>query len=270
MGDSSIEWTDFTWNPTTGCDKIDQGCKFCYAERIFHRPYPGRKFTDVRMHPDRLGVPFGMKRGRRIFVDSMSDLFHKDVPFAYIDEVFTQMVKADWHTYQVLTKRPERAREYFGQRSFTKSIAHIWIGTSVSDQESCDIRLPELLQINVPVRFVSYEPALGPVNFGLLGTAPKDWGYGYTAIYTLLHWIIAGGESGPKARPADPDWFRAVRDECKQADVAFLFKQWGEWAPPVSEDPDVPMGALAGRVYKVGKKAAGRTLDGQLHDGYPA
>lgn len=226
MGDKSkIEWTDASWNPTTGCTKVSQGCKNCYAERVFPRAYgKDREFTDIHMHADRLDLPLHWARPRRVFVNSMSDLFHEKVPFSFVDAVMATMLGARQHTYQILTKRPARMREYFsGVREWTITREHIWLGVSVEDQATADERIPLLLQTPAAVRFVSYEPALGPVDFtNWLGEDHDSY-----AMIDGLNWLIAGGESGPKARPADIAWFRSARDQCRAANVAFFMKQLG-------------------------------------------
>lgn len=250
MGDKTkIEWTDATWNPVTGCTKVSQGCKNCYAERVFPRAYKEREFTDVVCHPERLDQPLRWKRRpRKIFVNSMSDLFHEAVPDEFIADVVRIIRLAKWHTFQVLTKRPERM--------FVPStpINNLWLGVSVEDQQTAIERIPLLLKTFAAVRFVSYEPALGPVNLrhldcdghgsqeflqiNALTGRHSDMGRPVEML-PHLDWVIAGGESGPNARPAHPDWFRSVRDQCQSAGVPFFFKQWGEWAP-VPRDDSLP------------------------------
>jgi protein gp37 len=219
---TSIEWTDATWSPVTGCTKVSAGCKNCYAERVFPRTYGncqrckhaisahdviqngrgacclcdceafvGRKFTDVRTHPDRLDQPLRWNRPRRIFVNSMSDLFHEDVSFEFIDKTFSVMAAASWHTFQILTKRPARMLQYVDKHRARLSllsdqwpIPNVWLGVSVEDQKTADERIPILLQTPAAIRFVSYEPALGPVDF-------KRWLYDNPR----LDWVIVGGES---------------------------------------------------------------------------
>lgn len=263
MGDkSAIEWTDATWNPVTGCTKVSQGCKNCYAERVFPRAYGRdvidtaqgeilrhRKFTDVQTHPDRLDQPLRWKKPRRIFVNSMSDLFHESVPFNFIDRVFDTMRSADHHTYQILTKRPERMQQYVNALGGTVNWKFIHLGVSCEDQETADERIPLLLQTPAAVRFISAEPLLGEIDLTHVGYphpmlqyhCPKcdarirdlkcpvcgSEGYGVDAI----DWVIVGGESGPNARPMHPDWARSLRDQCQAAGVAFFFKQWGGWTP---------------------------------------
>ena len=302
-GATKIEWTDATWNPVTGCTKVSAGCKFCYAERDFHRPYPGRAFTDVRTHPERLDWPLrwrGSKQAKaegrpsRIFVNSMSDLFHEDVPDDFLTAVFATMGMAERQVFQVLTKRGQRAAAYLKSRTIfgkRRTLPNVWLGVSVEDQQTADERIPILLQTPAAVRWVSYEPALGPVDFknftpgrispGWTGRADEpcqaDWG---------LDWIVAGGESGPRARPPHPDWFRKVRDDCQAAGVPFFFKQWGAWRPcehgenphaAVNPNGDqvVPLPSEFGpfpprdRMRFVGKKKAGCLLDGREHKEFP-
>ena len=247
---TGIQWTEATWNPTTGCHKVSPGCKRCYAKREWARlaanpktVYYGRAFEDVQVHPERLEMPLGLTKPRMIFVDSMSDLFHQDVPDTFIDKVFAVMALAKHHTFQVLTKRTDRMlaylknpiREaligqqagllYLGRSGFPVlewtglPLPNVWLGASTEDQEYFDIRWNYLRQVDAAVRFISYEPALGMIA----GLPPE------TA--DELHWVIAGGESGPKAEPSHPDWFRVMRDACQMAGIPFFFKQWGEWRP---------------------------------------
>jgi protein gp37 len=255
---SKIEWTDKTWNPVTGCTKVSQGCKHCYAETFYERFHGKGSFKNVICHPDRLGQPLKWKKPSMIFVNSMSDLFHEDVPFEFIDKVFVIMKAAYWHTFQVLTKRADRMLEYFSSdrpkllddaclammsegkydipsmvcyvqsedtRSYGYPTENIWLGVSVEDQKAADERIPLLLKVPAAVRFLSCEPLFGEIKLylGLLKTARRgDQG---------IHWLICGGESGTGARPMHPDWARSLRDQCKAADVPFFFKQWGEWKP---------------------------------------
>jgi protein gp37 len=291
---SKIEWTDATWNPVTGCTKVSAGCKNCYAEREFPRTYPGRKFTDVRLHPDRVDQPLRWKRPRKIFVNSMSDLFHEAIPRKFIDEVLVVMASASRHTFQVLTKRPNRMLDclhnpamgaYIWDRANRSHgpfigepwpLPNVWLGVSVEDQKTADQRIPLLLQTSAAVRWISYEPALGPVDFdSWQRPVPEMCGE------CSLDWIVAGGESGPQARPSHPDRFRAVRDQCQAAGVPFFFKQWGELVRE-SERPEFfkTIGHKQGEpvrfVYqddgwycRVGKKMAGRLLDGREWNEFP-
>ena len=308
---TKIEWTDETWNPVTGCTKVSQGCKNCYAERLWPKVSAAeakregwdkpRAFTDVRCHPERLEAPLHWKKPRRIFVNSMSDLFHEDVPFIFIDRVFAVMALCPQHTFQILTKRPALMLAYLAEtraeivrREWTLTdcatrkklvyrpfpawpLPNVWLGVSVEDQPTADERIRLLLQTLAAIHFVSYEPALGPVRFKdewlqCPGGAEYGNGFNRTEVHAgccekhaRLNWLIAGGESGPNARPSHPDWFRSVRDQCADAGVAFFFKQWGEWAPRWRPD-----GRASLPMNRTGKKAAGRILDGHTHDEYPA
>jgi protein gp37 len=220
MGDkSAIEWTDATWNPVTGCTKISAGCDNCYAARFAERwrGTPGHPFEagfDLTLRPDRLEQPLRWKMPRRIFVNSMSDLFHKDVPDSFIDQVFDVMERADWHNFQVLTKRVSRMRDYLMGRG-RKLPRHVWLGVSVEDAK-VKRRIDVLRGIPAQVCFLSIEPLIGPLRaLNLFG----------------IHWIIVGGESGPGARPMHPDWVREIRDQCIAQNVPFFFKQWGGIRP---------------------------------------
>lgn len=326
MGDrSKIEWTDATWGPVTGCTKVSEGCDHCYAETIAHR-FAGTKAYpngfDVTLRPERLDQPLHWRRPRRIFVNSMSDLFHKDVPDEYIARVFAVMALAPQHTFQVLTKRPGRMRSLLGSEAFRPRVEtealrlktqqwaageypcgrkaegrtrwtfpgwplpNIWLGTSVENQKWADVRVPQLLATPAAIRFLSCEPLLGLVDLTGSGIQQTYWltgrpGWGPEesvgdvvmqplTIAPSLDWVIVGGESGPGARPMHPDWARSLRDQCLAVGVPFLFKQWGEWAPffwtadhPTHYFGD---GVMVGRV---GKKIAGRMLDGRTWDEYP-
>ena len=244
MGDkTSIGWTDATWNPVTGCTKVSQGCKNCYAERVFPRAYgKDRKFTDVRCHLGRLDQPLRWKKPRRIFVNSMSDLFHEDVPAKFIDRVFAVMCAADQHIYQILTKRPQTMLEYMSaawtpdgidevkttmkypsgcQRSnLTWPPEHVHLGVSVENQETANERIPILLQTPAAVRFISYEPALGPLNVFRWFDGPHQQTRG-----KRLDWIICGGESGPHARIMEIEWLRSIVEQCQAACVPIFVKQ---------------------------------------------
>lgn len=305
MNKSGIVWTDQTWSPVTGCTKVSDGCKNCYAEREVNARWSknpksvffGRKFTDVQTHAAKLEEPLSWKKGRRIFVCPRGDLFHEAVPDDVITHVFATMELCPQHIFQVLTKRPERmlrwvtrANEFWRDVGFPQGFAgrypHVWLGVSVEDQVTADERIPLLLQTPAAVRWVSIEPLLGPVDlsyaFGtgkgscpmhLAGVAPEGLrpkgGH-------HLHWVVVGGESGTNARPMHPDWVRCLRDQCAKAGVPFLFKQWGEWIPMIGCVGGVPVrvdhhkfihgdGTVMGWA---GTKAAGRLLDGVLHDGY--
>ena len=234
---SEIEWTDATWNPVTGCTKIGPGCDNCYAERFAERwrgieGHPYEQGFDLRLWPSRLGQPSLWKKPRMIFVNSMSDLFHKNVDRTYIDRVFDAMEAADWHVYQVLTKRSSLMRDYVTARYCDGSVPkHIWLGVSVEDSAHKG-RIEHLRQIDSEARFISFEPLLGAIG-------PVD--------LSGIAWAIVGGESGPKARPMDPSWATELRDRCEIEGVAFFFKQWGGARP----------------------KSGGRLLEGEEWNGFP-
>ncbi len=218
---TQIEWTDATWNPVTGCTKITAGCDNCYAERFSERfrDVPGHPFEsgfDLTLRPQRLEQPLSWRQPRRIFVNSMSDLFHKEVPRAFIDKVFETMERADWHTYQVLTKRSSLLTRYLKHRyGDERAPAHIWLGVSVEDAQNT-VRLTHLRAAQATTKFVSFEPLLGPV--GQVDLSGFDW-------------VIVGGESGPRARRMEEPWAIEIRDLCRKAKVAFFFKQWGGVRP---------------------------------------
>jgi len=210
---SHIEWTDATWNPVTGCTKISPGCKHCYAERLAKRlkamgQANYRNGFKVTLQPQMLELPLQWKTPKRIFVNSMSDLFHEEVPTAYIKQVFDVMGRAHWHQFQVLTKRSERVLELSKE---LKWAPQIWMGVSV-ENEKYTSRIDDLRKTGAHVKFLSLEPLLGPLpKLNLRGIA----------------WAIVGGESGPGARPVDPGWVTGLRDQCLKAGVPFFFKQWG-------------------------------------------
>ena len=401
---TKIEWTDETWNPVRGCTRISEGCRNCYAERVAGRfsqpdrvdeyvdaktgehvgispvrgPQPfhgfalitrsGPRWTgNVALIEDKLTEPLRKRswKGKRVFVNSMSDLFHEALPDEAIDKIFAVMALCPDVTFQVLTKRADRMRRYFAdqqtsnrvggalgklfdrEKYVTRSPAwyfvdagiewaplpNVWLGVSVEDQETADARIPHLLETPAAVRFVSYEPALGPVNFdpwlgdgsscANCGFMPYEGMESYLRIqgagaqcivcsdalpHKSIDWIIAGGESGPGARPAHPSWFRDARDQCEAAGVPFFFKQWGEWVPVfettpavINDDPEIsrfkhvvwnpekgawdemngmwddgdswPIAATyqdpEQDMARVGKKAAGRQLDGREHSEFP-
>ncbi len=248
---TGIEWTDETWNPTRGCSRVSPGCVNCYAERTamrqIHDGYKGLVHI-ANGHPAWTGVvrvmkgktleaPLHWRKPRRVFVNSMSDLFHEAIPFEAIDEIFTVMVAASQHTYQILTKRADRMLEYFrsgrhdGGNGPDRATYHldgkIWLGVSVENQKYADERIPLLLQAPAAVRFVSYEPALGPVDFNrYVATFAMNAKGDY---HTGLDWIIVGGESGPGARPFDVAWARNIVKQCKAANVACFVKQLGAY-----------------------------------------
>lgn len=210
---SAIEWTEATWNPVTGCTKVSAGCHRCYAERMALRlqGMGQQNYTrgfEVSLHPHALRLPLAWKKPQIIFVNSMSDLFHEDIPLEFIQKVFDVMRQADWHTYQVLTKRAERLAELAPHLDWP---AHVWMGVSVECAEyAC--RIDVLRQTRAAVKFLSLEPLLGPIPNLDLGD---------------IHWVVVGGESGAGARPMHPHWVVEVRDQCLKASVPFFFKQWG-------------------------------------------
>ena len=218
---SAIEWTDATWNPVTGCTKITAGCENCYAARFSERfrgviGHPFERGFDLTLRPDRISQPLAWRRPRMIFVNSMSDLFHKEIPREFIDRVFDTMEAASWHVFQVLTKRSTLMRDYLRHRyGDVKAPPHIWLGVSVENGAATK-RIKHLQQSPASIRFLSIEPLIGPVG---------------TMDLAGIHWVIAGGESGPNARPMDIDWARDIRDQCARPGVAFFFKQWGGIRP---------------------------------------
>ena len=355
---SKIEWTDATYNPVVGCSPVSPGCENCYAARIAVRlggnpatpqyegtarstPAGARWTGTVNFVPAMLDRPLRWQKPRRIFVNSMSDTFHPDVSFAQIVAILGVALACPLHTMQLLTKRPERAVEFYGWISergglgkyirsdegaealrpifhhfdathyetvygrWQRTQAHpwmkvinaaacevstvaphnVWLGVSVEDQPTADERIPHLLQCPAAVRWVSYEPALGPLELSRLHQhcPTHDFAGGFCSSpcpdLRSIDWLVAGGESGPGARPAHPQWFRDVRDQCAAAGVAFFFKQWGAWAPAVpgvngAQTRYVNMtpadaGSFAWPMNRVGKKAAGRLLDGREHNEFP-
>lgn len=332
---TKIEWTEATWNPVTGCTPVSAGCANCYARRMATRfagrnGYPADEPFRVTLHPGKLADPLRWKKPRRVFVCSMGDLFHERVAAHTIAQVWAAMAVCPEHIFQVLTKRPQQMHDWLtdnnvrgmaameaanmvedGDIQFdavshafdkTGCLSNVWLGVSIEDQATADERIPLLLQCPAAVRFASYEPALGPVDLygekrDYLSNLGRRNG---PVIQRGLDWVIAGGESGPGARPAHPDWFRSVRDQCAEAGVPFFFKQWGEWltweevgeknvgggivsmfrdAASGCDNDDVPIfhglrehewdeygGATA---YRVGKKRSGRRLDGREHNGMP-
>lgn len=289
---SAIEWTDTTWNPTTGCDKVSPGCDHCYALTLAKRlkgmgsakyqtdgdPKTSGPGFGLAMHPDALNLPLSWRKPRRVFVNSMSDLFHDRVSDQFIAEAWAVMALAERHAFQVLTKRPARMRALLSTEDFKHAVGvamvhrsitadestrrpivawplpNVWCGVSVEDQKWADIRIPALLDTPAAVRWVSAEPLLRPVDLrwcaGIDALEP-DWiggpGGGSGAPHPLLDWVVTGGESGPDFRPADPAWFRQIRDQCLAAGVAYLHKQNGGRTP----------------------KSNGRLIDGWTWDQYP-
>ncbi|ARF83254.1 DUF5131 family protein [Kitasatospora aureofaciens] len=318
-----IEWTEATWNPATGCDRVSAGCDNCYALTLARRlkamgspkyqadgnPATSGPGFAVTVHPDALDEPLRWRRPRRVFVNSMGDLFHPRVPDEFIAKVFAVMARTPQHTYQVLTKRHDRLRALLSRAAFRETAApgtawplpNVWVGVSVEDQHWAEIRVPALLATPAAVRFVSCEPLLGPVDLTRIPYQGDrdyvldalDGRYGEREPRTLfsaglaglgqIDWVIAGGESGPGARPMHPAWARSLRDQCTNTrrPVPFFFKQWGGWAPSgyVGIGNTQPNHVLIGdpvddlghreKLVRVGKKAAGRELDGRTWDEYP-
>jgi protein gp37 len=276
---SAIEWTQATWNPVTGCDRISPGCQHCYALTLATRlkamgqakyqtdgdPRTSGSGFGVAIHPHALLEPLGWRRPRRIFVCSMADLFHARVPEAFIAQVFAVMATAGHHTYQVLTKRPLRMEHLlssdafaeqvfqhatsYGVGSLTWPLPNVWLGTSVEDQPRADQRVPKLLSTPAAIRFLSCEPLLGPVELApeWMELKLQVFASQGAVCFPRVDWIIVGGESGPGHRPVDPAWVRSLRDQALAAGVAFFFKQWGGRTPG----------------------AGGRLLDGRTWDLYP-
>lgn len=313
MGDKSkIIWTDATWNPITGCNRISAGCKNCYALRMARRQAhmniksgkdngygfdPDHAF-DVRFHPERLDQPLRWKKPRRIFVCSMGDLFHKEVEAIWQWLILVKAIKCPQHTFQVLTKRPERMYGFFTGNTMSipfRGLENIWLGVTAENQDQADKRIPLLLETPAAKRFLSIEPMLGPVDINRYlhewqcFNCKEKYSYcnskascnkcGVTAATAQtkkgIDLVIVGGESGPGARPMNPYWVRSVRDQCRAAGVPFMFKQWGEWAPSsafssMTIGPNTKRATFEDspeRMYKVGRKKAGRKLDGRTWDG---
>ena len=298
---TKIEWTDETWSPVTGCTKVSEGCRNCYAERMAKRlagryGYPAdgmycitcmeyhegeecptclgrlipRSSFDVTLQPDRLDQPLRWKKPRMVFIPSMGDLFHKDVPFEFVDTVFDIMARADRHTFQLLTKRPERMLAFTQEWDYGDwLLPNVWFGVSVENQEMADERIPLLLQTPAAVRFVSCEPLLGPVELGYEclecgeyyrfseisnaeGECRDGVGCSGSERWRGVDWVIVGGETGPGARPMDPDWARDIRDQCQEAGVPFFFKQMSgrQTIPDDLRIREMPLDNLGGSVVE--------------------
>lgn len=237
---SGIEWTDATWNPVTGCKQISDGCRNCYALRIAERfrgtpNHPYEQGFDLRMWPERLAQPFRWRKPRMIFVNSMSDLFHPEIPEVFIRQIFETMVQANHHVFQILTKRYGRLQELAPSLPWPD---HIWMGVSVETNQWLK-RVSALRTTPARIKFVSCEPLLDSLNLDL----------------TDIDWVIVGGESGPRARPMRAVWARNIRDQCQKAQIPFFFKQWGEYDA---------------EGVRRGKKACGRVLDGAVWNEWPA
>lgn len=277
-GKTKIEWADRVWNPVTGCTPVSEGCRHCYAARMATRlagrcGYPKENPFKVTVHPERLEVPLRWGKPTMVFVNSMGDMFHEDVPFDFIDEVVKIISRAPIHLlFLILTKRPAIMLKYFHSRGNLAN--NVWLGVTAENQQTADERIPLLLQTPAAVRFVSVEPMLGPVdltrikwakipvdpkNYERLGVPAPDemWSLNNTLLSRPgdewnkpkvgIDWVICGGETGPGARPMHPDWVRSLRDQCEASGVPFFFKGWGEWDSNHN---------------KSGKKKSGRLLDG--------
>jgi protein gp37 len=255
---TTIEWTEATWNPTTGCDRVSPGCDHCYALALAKRlkaagnpryqrdgsPRTSGPGFGVTLHWDKLEEPLRWRRRRLIFVNSMSDLFHKQVPESFVRRVFDTMAATPQHTYQILTKRPGLMSSIV-RRIQPDPLPNVWLGTSVEDQRWADIRIPKLLETPAAIRFLSCEPLLGPVDL----SAHLNGGPGQPEETHApgINWVIVGGESGPHHRSMDTEWARSLRNQCLEGGVPFFFKQWGGRTP----------------------KAGGRVLDGRTWDQMP-
>lgn len=292
---TKIEWADETWNPITGCSPVSAGCNNCYARRMANRlrgrhGYPADNPFKVTLHPDRLEQPLRWRKPRRVFVCSMGDLFHEDVRDYQFYQVYEVMERCSHHTFLLLTKRPEIAKavltRYEGR---TWPLPNVWLGVTAEDQTAADERIPILLKIPAALRFVSVEPMLGLVDLNQIivpGDNPME--YHVSALHeqhddclydspSQLDWVICGGESGPGARPMQPEWPRSLRDQCQAAGVPFFFKQWGEWVSPSQMPGETYRGiedfgdgiGITDNPRKVGKKRAGRLLDGREWNEYP-
>jgi protein gp37 len=288
MADTSIEWTDTTWNPTTGCDKISAGCDNCYALTMARRlkamgqakyqtdgdPRTSGPGFGLAVHPDTLGEPFKWRKPRKVFVNSMSDLFHAKVPMEFVRRVFEVIEATPQHTYQVLTKRAARLPKVADKLPWP---SNLWLGVSAEDQEQANLRIPALLATPAKVKFISAEPLLGPVVLrdDWIGLDP------YSRDKASLNWVIVGGESGPNARPMAPDWARHLRDQCVSAGVPYFFKQWGSWAPSgwngigrplpgsVFVGDEIDVAGHRVEMARVAKKSEMRELDGRTWDQFP-
>lgn len=344
MGNTSIEWTDKSWNPIRGCSVVSEGCRNCYAMQVAARfsgddPKTGKPLAykglayrnesgahwtgEVKLIESHLDDPLRWRKPARIFVNSMSDLFHESIPDEWIDRVFAVMALAPRHTFQILTKRPQRMSEYLDERRNIESavaafedgarraghteevqcqisnsmysvlgdglnvgwpMRNVWLGVSVEDQKTADERIPFLLETPAAVRWLSVEPLLGPIELSDVtkrSDAVRRLGKG---SFDGIHWVVVGGESGPKARPMNPEWARSLREQCTAAGVPFFFKQHGEWIDednldsahlmaPQQADPEEYFNShlfdTTHFSYRVGKKAAGRMLDGRTWDQFP-
>lgn len=289
---TKIEWTDETWNPVTGCTKISKGCKNCYAAKMARRlagrhGYPkAPHHFDVTLHPSRLSQPTKWKKSKKIFVCSMSDLFHPKIPFDFVDKVMDVVATNPRHTFLVLTKRPKRMFDYFyGENvlDYRGPCMNLWLGVTVENQKAADERIPWLLRTPAAVRFLSCEPLLELIDlqkwlcpYPDCGNVAEDGTCASSLNPTPechiascpmtdiqgISWVITGGESGTDARPMHPDWARSLRDQCQASSTAFFFKQWGDIVY-ISDDPQEKL------IVRIGKKRAGHLLDGRAWQEFP-
>lgn len=291
MGKTSIEWTDASWNPIVGCTEVSPGCANCYAAklagtRLKNIPaYKGladkrrgehRWIGEVRFLPERLKEPLHWKKPRRIFVCDMGDLFHDEVEHRWLEQIFEVIAKARQHTFQILTKRPQRMKVWMETMFRSGPLPNVWLGVSVENQHFADERIPLLLETPAAVRFISAEPLLGQVDLELAQcSCPMRIPFGGRTRHLLsckadcrrpddqtrwaIDWVICGGESGPGARPMDPDWARSMRRQCQATGVPFFFKQWGSMV----------QSERTGLVVRTPKKKAGRLLDGREWNEFP-
>lgn len=290
---TSIEWTQRSWNPIRGCSRISEGCRHCYAEQIAARfsgvgqPYeglatrsPARWTGKLQFIKKDVCAPFSWKKPQCVFVNSMSDLFHEDVKFDWLVEIFYVMLKATKHTFQILTKRAgvmsQQVPRVMAKLNINDPLTNVWLGVSVEDQKTADERIPLLLQTPAAVRWLSCEPLLGTIdldgNSDPIRRGVQHWDY-FRMSKEKIDWVVVGGESGTGARPMHPDWARSLRDQCTAAGAPFFFKQWGAWWPSENDhSPTIyrghvwPDGTLA---LRVGKKNAGRLLDGREWNEFP-
>jgi protein gp37 len=284
MGRSDIDYLDWVVSAVTGCTRISAGCDNCYAQDYLKR---FKKPMGVTLHPERLEKEMAklarIKTPQVVGMCFTGDLFHKDVPFEFIRQVFESMDQVRQHTYLLLTKRPDRMVEFYEEEADSRGgylvDDHIWPGVSIEDQPTADDRIPKLLSVLAAYHWVSYEPALGPVDIrDILDGSPTRDSEGMTWYQTQPpDWVVCGGESGPKARPSHPDWFRKVRDDCIAAGVPFMFKQWGEWFPNPYADWTSKQQQVVGDIsmwrHKRLAKECGhdehRRLDGEVWDQTP-
>lgn len=294
-GKTKIEWADRVWNPVVGFTPVTAGCAHCYAKRMYERFYQDKPFSKVQPHPERLELPWKWLKPQRVFVNSMSDLFHDDVSDNFIWSVFSVMAVAEKHTFMVLTKRPERMREYLShwEHFFStdfhsgpgNTFLHQWplpnvqMGVSVSSEQDLWM-VEELMNTPAAVRFVSVEPMLGAVDLRKWMMSPSPLTPLPRAGEGKLDWVICGGESGPGARPMDPDWVRGLRDQCLEAKAPFFFKSWGEWrdescleTKQYKTEPYYTKRMVAEingkKFFRVGKAKAGNMLDGRTWNEFP-